>query len=91
MKTDTGEGITSIIGNLPYRMAFAGGWIDQPFVSRDNPTPPGSMVVVALEPNCRFMNRCGVKKCRMLIQPGLLNYSIRKRIRIKMSHQDRRT
>ena len=31
-------------------MAFAGGWIDQPFVSRLNPAPPGSMVVVALEP-----------------------------------------
>ena len=45
---------------MPYRMAFAGGWIDQPFVSRLNPTPPGSMVVVALEPTCRFMDRCGM-------------------------------
>ena len=35
---------------IPYRMALAGGWIDQPFVSQLNPTPPGSMVVVALEP-----------------------------------------
>ena len=60
MKTDTGKDISSVIGNLPYRMAFAGGWIDQPFVSQKNPTPPGSMVVVALEPNCRFMNRCGM-------------------------------
>lgn len=45
---------------LPYRMAFAGGWIDQPFVSRLNPEPPGSMVVVAIEPICRFMDRCGM-------------------------------
>jgi hypothetical protein len=60
MKTGTGKEITAVIGNLPYRMAFAGGWIDQPFVSRYNPSPPGSMVVVALEPNCRFMNRCGM-------------------------------
>ena len=52
--------ITDVIGKLPYRMAFAGGWIDQPFVSQRNPTPPGSMVVVALEPTCRFMDRCGM-------------------------------
>ena len=24
--------LTDVIGPLPYRMAFAGGWIDQPFV-----------------------------------------------------------
>ena len=52
--------ITSVIGRIPYRMALAGGWIDQPFVSRLNPTPPGSMVVVALEPDVRFMDRCGM-------------------------------
>ena len=52
--------ITDVIGGLPYRMAFAGGWIDQPFVSKLNPTPPGSMVVVAIEPLCRFMDRCGM-------------------------------
>ena len=52
--------ITDVIGRLPYRMAFAGGWIDQPFVSRHNPEPPGSMVVVALEPACRYMDRAGM-------------------------------
>jgi hypothetical protein len=52
--------ITDVIGKIPYRMAFAGGWIDQPFVSKHNPVPPGSMVVVALEPDCRFMDRCGM-------------------------------
>jgi hypothetical protein len=52
--------ITDVIGTMPYRMQFAGGWIDQPFVSQHNPTPPGSMVVVALEPTCRFMERCGM-------------------------------
>jgi hypothetical protein len=41
-------------------MAFAGGWIDQPFVSRMNPEPPGSMVVVNIEPTARFMDRCGM-------------------------------
>ena len=52
--------ITDVIGKIPYRMAFAGGWIDQPFVSKHNPSPPGSMVVVALEPTCPFMDRCGM-------------------------------
>jgi hypothetical protein len=52
--------ITSVIGAIPYRMALAGGWIDQPFVSRLNPDPPGSMVVVALEPTFRFMDRAGM-------------------------------
>lgn len=52
--------ITEVIGKIPFRMAFAGGWIDQPFLSKLNPSPPGSMVVVALEPTCRYMNRCGM-------------------------------
>ncbi len=52
--------ITDCIGAIPYRMAFAGGWIDQPFVSRLNPEPPGSMVVVALESEFRFMDRAGM-------------------------------
>lgn len=55
-----GVGINTVIGRLPYRMAFAGGWIDQPFISSRNPDPPGSMVVVAIEPTCRFMDRCGM-------------------------------
>ncbi len=55
-----GSALEDAIGRLPYRMAFAGGWIDQPFVSRLNPEPPGSMVVVCIEPNVRFMNRCGM-------------------------------
>jgi hypothetical protein len=45
---------------IPQRMALAGGWIDQPFLSRHNPAPPGSMVVVALEPVIWFMDRCGM-------------------------------
>lgn len=52
--------ITAVIGGLPYRVALAGGWIDQPFVSQHDPAPPGSMVVVALEPTFRWMDRCGM-------------------------------
>jgi len=52
--------ITDVIGAIPYRLALAGGWIDQPFVSRLNPTPPGAMVVINLHPTYRFMDRCGM-------------------------------
>ncbi len=48
------------IGAIPYRLALAGGWIDQPFVSRLHPSPPGAMVVVGLEPRFRFMERAGM-------------------------------
>ena len=50
----------SAFGSIPYRMAFAGGWIDQPFVSRLLPNPPGSMVVVSIEPQNYFMERAGM-------------------------------
>ena len=49
-----------LIGNIPHRLALAGGWIDQPFVSRLNPAPPGSMVVVGLQPDSWFMERAGI-------------------------------
>jgi hypothetical protein len=52
--------LTSTIGQIPYRMAFAGGWIDQPFVSRLNPDRIGSMVVVNIEPQSPFMDRAGM-------------------------------
>jgi len=51
---------TKLASNIPYRMAFAGGWIDQPFISRLNPHPPGSMVVVSVKPTILFMDRCGM-------------------------------
>jgi hypothetical protein len=52
--------IAALIGEIPYRIALAGGWIDQPFVSRLNPSPPGSMVVIGVEPTFRFMDRSGI-------------------------------
>jgi len=54
------DNATEILGNIPYRLALAGGWIDQPFVSKHNPAPPGSMVVVSLEPTFPLMDRCGL-------------------------------
>jgi hypothetical protein len=72
--------ITEVTGEIPFRMAFAGGWIDQPFISKNNPEPPGSMVVVALEPISIFMDRCGMatstrKIARRLWNGGLPNRS----------------
>ena len=52
--------ITDIVGKIPYRIALAGGWIDQPFVSKNNPNPPGAMVVVSIIPEFRFMDRSGI-------------------------------
>ena len=51
--------LNGFMGTIPNRLALAGGWIDQPFVSRLNPKPPGSMVVVSLEPTFRVMDRAG--------------------------------
>ena len=52
--------LRSILGSIPNRLQLAGGWIDQPFVSRHNPRPPGAMVVVQIEPDFRPMDRSGI-------------------------------
>ena len=63
--------ISDIIGKLPYRMAFAGGWIDQPFLSALNASPPGAMVVISIEPTFRFMDRCGMGTSTRIIAQKL--------------------
>jgi hypothetical protein len=60
MKVKNAPFITEFIGPIPNRLQLAGGWIDQPFVSRHNPRPPGSMVVVQIEPTFRPMDRSGI-------------------------------
>jgi hypothetical protein len=57
MKTHS---LSRVLGAIPNRLQLAGGWIDQPFVSRHNPKPPGSMVVVQIEPDFRPMDRSGI-------------------------------
>jgi hypothetical protein len=52
--------VAKLIGQIPNRLQLAGGWIDQPFVSRHNPKPPGAMVVVQIEPDFRPMDRSGI-------------------------------
>ena len=60
MKPNPAGFIAEAIGNIPNRLQLAGGWIDQPFVSQHNPNPPGSMVVVQIEPDFRPMDRSGI-------------------------------
>jgi hypothetical protein len=52
--------LAGAFGNIPNRLQLAGGWIDQPFISRHNPQPSGSMVVVQIEPDFRPMDRSGI-------------------------------
>lgn len=52
--------VQKLLGLIPNRLQLAGGWIDQPFVSRHNPKPLGSMVVVQIEPDFRPMDRSGI-------------------------------
>ncbi len=52
--------VETLLGSIPNRLQLAGGWIDQPFVSRHNPKPPGSMVVLQIEPDFRPMDRSGI-------------------------------
>lgn len=52
--------LQDFLGHIPNRLQLAGGWIDQPFVSCLNPEPPGSMVVVQIEPDFRPMDRSGI-------------------------------
>jgi hypothetical protein len=60
MKSNPPSSVAKLLGAIPNRLQLAGGWIDQPFVSRQNPKPPGSMVVVQIEPDFRPMDRSGI-------------------------------
>lgn len=71
--------ITQIINKIPYRLALSGGWIDQPFVSRNNPSPPGSMVVVGVQPDFRFMDRCGMGTSTRQVAARLWNGTLPQR------------
>jgi hypothetical protein len=60
MKRRVPDPVARFLGSIPNRLQLAGGWIDQPFVSLHNPKPPGSMVVVQIEPDFRPMDRSGI-------------------------------
>lgn len=60
MSNDSRSPVAKLLGAIPNRLQLAGGWIDQPFISRHNIKPPGSMVVVQIEPTFRPMDRSGI-------------------------------
>lgn len=60
MPDEDASRIQEVVGEIPFRLALAGGWIDQPFCSRLNPAPPGSMVVVGLKPTFHWLERAGI-------------------------------
>ena len=54
---DNGSTRTARSAIPPYRICLAGGWMDQPFVSKH---APGSVVVVNIHPNREFNLRSGM-------------------------------
>lgn len=42
---------------MPYRLDLAGGWLDQPYVSRHH---PGSVLTISVEPTHEFSDRSGM-------------------------------
>jgi hypothetical protein len=73
--------VRGLIGAIPNRLQLAGGWIDQPFVSRHNPKPPGSMVVVQIEPDFPPMERSGLAGSTRFVAGKLWNGSLPNRPR----------
>jgi cytidyltransferase-like protein len=45
------------LGQMPYRIDLAGGWLDQPWVSKHY---PGSVITISLEPTIEFNERSGM-------------------------------
>ncbi len=45
------------VQRMPYRIDLAGGWLDQPFVSKHY---PGSVITLSLEPTIEFNERSGM-------------------------------
>jgi cytidyltransferase-like protein len=43
--------------NIPFRIDLAGGWLDQPFVSKHH---PGSVLTISIEPTIEFNDRSGM-------------------------------
>lgn len=43
--------------NIPYRIDLAGGWLDQPYVSKYH---PGAVITVSVEPDYEFNDRSGM-------------------------------
>lgn len=76
--------VAKYLGAIPNRLQLAGGWIDQPFLSRHNPKPPGSMVVVQIEPDFRPLDRSGLASGTRAIAMKLWNGKLPDRPRAEL-------
>jgi hypothetical protein len=45
------------VNQMPFRIDLAGGWLDQPFVSRHY---PGAVITISIEPTLQFNERSGM-------------------------------
>lgn len=45
------------VDQMPYRIDLAGGWLDQPFVSKHH---PGAVITLSIEPTIEFNERSGM-------------------------------
>ena len=45
------------VEQMPYRIDLAGGWLDQPFVSKHH---PGAVITISIEPTIEFNDRSGM-------------------------------
>ncbi len=79
--------VAKLLGPIPNRLQLAGGWIDQPFVSRHNPQPPGSMVVVQIEPDFRPMDRSGIASGTRAIAMKLWNGKLPSRSPVELARE----
>lgn len=64
LKREPHEGLTPrsttalrSLTQMPFRIDLAGGWLDQPFVSRHY---PGSVITISIEPTLQFNERSGM-------------------------------
>jgi hypothetical protein len=87
MKVGSSHFLQEAIGSIPNRLQLAGGWIDQPFMSRLNPEPPGSMVVVSLEPTFRVMDRSGCASGTRAVATKLWNGKLPRRSPSDLVHE----
>ncbi len=60
-------------GELPYRICLAGGWMDQPFVSKYH---PGSVVVVNIQPTRQFNLRSGMATSTRSLWQRIQSYNV---------------
>jgi hypothetical protein len=58
---------------IPFRLDLAGGWLDQPYVSRYR---PGPVITISIEPDHDFNNRSGMSSSTRMKAMEIWGYSL---------------